>query len=459
MYPEIDKKRWVTCLLQILIGTASSFTYVLSVFIAPLMSLRGWDAGMILMTFTVAMWVGSPSIIIGGWIMEKVGLKRTMIISGVLYGLCIFASAMVTSVVAFIILQGVFGSFFMFVLSVCSLQNIGTLYPDARGKAQGIVLGGMGIGGAIIAPLAQFITDHFSVVISIGGQGVAYAVIIVVCAALITIAPKDYAPAGWTPESHDQEMITDKAQVGPDLIWHKMLRKPIFWMLFFVLLFTNIIGAMPIANASYMTQLALGVDEMTGAWILSAITVGCAIGNFFGGAVCDRLGPMKTLAIAAGINVVMGIMLGTIGLTSLLIWGIGLTILSVTYGSLTTIMPVVVMNLFGEKHFGVNYGLMGCHAMIVTTIAPQMSIMPNMTKAMFICAGFALIGMILAITCFKAGPAYIKKAWAEVDGQALAETADSALDAIEEAVAPVTEAVEASEERAAEIADEIAKED
>ena len=98
-------------------------------FYRALVELKGWDANEILFTFTVAMWVGSPSIIIGGKICSKIGPKKVICVAGLLYGLAIVVSAFVTSVAAFIVLQGVVASFFMFCISVATLDNIGTLYP------------------------------------------------------------------------------------------------------------------------------------------------------------------------------------------------------------------------------------------------------------------------------------------------------------------------------------------
>ena len=88
----------------------------------------------------------------------------------------------------------------------------------------------MGIGSAVIAPLAQYITDNSSVVVSIVGQGVAYAVIMVVCGALIMEAPKGYKPAGWEPEkiTETADTLNGNQQRGPDVGWIKMLKTPVF---------------------------------------------------------------------------------------------------------------------------------------------------------------------------------------------------------------------------------------
>ena len=411
---NIDKKRWRSLLLQILIGTASSFVYVLSIFIGPLIELRGWDANSILFAFTLAMWVGSPSIIIGGKICEKLGPKKTISFAGIFYGGAIVASAFVTSVVAFLALQGVIASFFMFVISVCCLENIGTLYPDKRGWATGLVLAGMGIGGAVIAPIAQYITDHASVVVSIAGQGIVYALIMAIGGALIIEAPKGYKPAGWEPQSIEEEKASGNAMsnvTGPDVGWTKMIRTPAFWCIFIALLLINIVGCIPIANAAFMTEVALGVSGATAAWVLSAVTIGCAVGNWAGGWIADKIGAMKTLAIIGLFNCIFIVIEATVGMGSLPVWGVVLTLIAVDYGGLTTIMPVLAMNTFGEKNFGVNYGIIGCNAIVVNAISPQLTLMDNLAMGFFISGALALVGAIISVIGIKVISGYVNKSW------------------------------------------------
>lgn len=410
---HIDKIRWRSLVLQIIIGTASSFVYVLSVFIGPLMTLKGWDANAILFTFTLAMWVGSPSLIIGGKISQIFGVKKTMCVSGFLYGVAIIVSAFVTSVTVFMILQGIVASFFMFVISVCSLNNIGTLYPDKRGWAEGLVLAGQGIGGALIAPLAQTITDHFSVIVSIAGQGIFYAVIMVICSAFIVVAPEGYKPAGWKGEHLDID-AAEKApdhSMGPDVNWLGMLKTPVFWMIFVCLLLINIVGTMPISNGAYMTEITMGASPMVSAWVMTATTIGCAIGNWGGGWLTDKIGAMKTLGVIGASNAVFAFLIATVGLNNLAVWIIALVIISIDYGALTTIMPVIAMNTYGPKNFGVNYGLLGCNAIVVTAIGPQLTLMENLSMGFIICGVLALAGSIISFIGVKLVSKYIKKAW------------------------------------------------
>ena len=410
---KLDKRRWVTLLWQMIIGTTSSFVYVLSVFISPLVELRGWAPGSILFVFTLSMWVGTPSNIIGGIILQKIKPKRLIVGGGAIYGLAILISAFVTSVVLFSVLQGIIASFFMFVIMLAQYENIGKLFPDRRGFAIGIVLGGMGLGSAIVAPIAQYITERASVVASIGGQGVAYGIIMVLCGLLLIEAPKDYMPKGWDASKFEENIEGERIATrrGPNVQWYQMIKTPIFWITMCALILINIVGAMPISNGAYMSQLAVGATEAQGAWILSIITIACAIGNAVGGMVADKFGDFQALAIVGILNVVSAAVCASVGLGHLEIWTCALALAGLDYGALTTIMPVFSMNIFGEKNFGINYGILGVNAMVVTSVAPQLSIMKNMAHTMWIGACMALAGTILAVLAIKISRNYVIKAW------------------------------------------------
>ena len=76
-------------------------------------------------------------------------------------------------------------------------------------------------------------------------------------------------------------------------------------------------------------------------------------------------------------------------------------------------MPVIAMNIFGEKNFGVNYGIIGLNAIVVNAIGPQITLMEDMRMGMLSAAVVALVGSLLALLGAKAVSNYIKKAWAE----------------------------------------------
>ena len=404
---KIDKRRWVSCVLLMLIGAALSFTYVLSVFVNPLIAARGWDADDIIFTFTLAMWVGTPSIIIGGKLTEIFKPRKLIIICGLLYGISIVLSGFTTSVVLFMICQGVFASAFMFFANVAAMQNVGELFPDKRGFAMGLFLAGMTGGAALQAPLAVWITQNYSVSASIIIQGIMYAAITVVCGLFIFNVPKDYQPTGWSNEVIDDNENT--AETGIDTNWKDMLKAPSFYMLLVALTLCNIAGAMFISNGAYIAEELLGTTAAKAAWMFTGVNIGCALGSIVYGWISDKIGSIYCLAIVGVLNGIFAIVAATVGINSIAVFAISMIILGSNYGGLTTVQPVIAMNTYGATHFGINYGLLGISAIFVSYIAPKLSVMENISTGIIIAGIIAFAGCISAVLAKKMVNRFVAK--------------------------------------------------
>ena len=404
---KIDKRRWVSLVLLMLIGSALSFTYVLSVFVNPLIADRGWQADDIIFTFTLAMWVGTPSIIVGGKLTEIFKPRRLIIICGFLYGIAIVLSGFTTSVLVFMLCQGVFASAFLFFANVAAMQNVGELFPDKRGFSMGLFLAGMTGGAALQAPLAVWITQNYSVTASIVIQGILYALITVVCGLFIFNVPKDYQPKGWNPEAVEENENT--SEKGIDTHWKDMLKAPSFYMLLLALTLCNIAGAMFISNGAYIAEELLGTTAAKAAWMFTGVNIGCALGSIVYGWISDKIGSIYCLAIVGVLNGIFAILAATVGINSLPVFAISIIILGSNYGGLTTVQPVIAMNTYGATHFGINYGLLGISAIFVSYIAPKLSVMENVGAGIIIAGVIAFAGCISAVLAKKMVNRFVAK--------------------------------------------------
>lgn len=408
-YAKIDKKRWVSCILLILVGTALSFTYLLSVFVNPLIAARGWDPGDIIFTFTLAMWVGTPSMMIGGKLVEKFRSRNVIIFCGFFYAAAIIISGFTTSVIMFMICQGVFASAFMFFATVAAMQNLGELFPERRGFIIGLYNGGMALGAVFQAPLAAWITMNYTVTTSIVVQGSIYGLITVICGLFIFNVPEGYKPAGCDPDA--EQAVSKKAsdEQGIDTDWKEMLKAPSFWMLLLALTLCNIAGAIFISNGAYVGEVLLGAAATTAAWMLSGINIGSGVGGLIYGWIADRIGSIYCLAVIGVLNCICAVIAGTIGVDIPVLFAVCAVILGANYGGLVTVQPVIAMNTYGAKHFGINYGLLGISAIVVSYIAPQLSVMENIASGITIAGIAALVGGIAAVLAKKMVSAFVKK--------------------------------------------------
>ncbi len=390
---RIDRLRWLTVLLQAFAGTAMAYVYCTSVYVGPLSTEFGWDPSVIVLAYSAMMVVGLPGSAVGGKLKEKFGNRMVLKIGGVCFGLCIIGSALSVNAWMFVILYGILASFFMYVTYVAQLANIGELFPDKRGLAMGLVIGGINLGSALIAPLSEYLTRIMDIRYSIGLQGIVYGALVVLVGFLMIEAPKGYRPKGWNPEVMDPEHESSEAKALnlPDLSWKEVLKRKSFWLV----VMTMIVGSSFLTgyqgNFSLVAQEALGVSPATAAWLYSLFMVLCAAAGVILGGVSDKFfGPLRTMGMwycIAGVVIIAFVVTGGNEMWAFIL---AMIFMSCIGGSVQALLPTFTMDAYGSRHFGINYGFFLAAMSIGSIIGPQLAVR-------FSAIGFFGIGIVLLI--------------------------------------------------------------
>ena len=78
---RIDKLRWPMLVLVMLVGMTSAFLNCLSVFVGPL-SMKGWEPTIVVMAYSVMMFMSIPGSLIGGKLKAKFGNRFVLKVCG-----------------------------------------------------------------------------------------------------------------------------------------------------------------------------------------------------------------------------------------------------------------------------------------------------------------------------------------------------------------------------------------
>lgn len=401
---KLMKFRWPTLIMQVFISAALTAPYILNIYLGPLNEKFGWSLATIMMTFTVSMWIGTPGIIIGGKLMEKFGNKKVIAGSGIIYGIAVIASGYVSNVILFVILQGVVAALMMFVAYVAQLKNVGVLFPDKRGTALGILMGGTWAGTAIMSPFAAWLIETTGVSTSLLIQGILYGAIVIIFGILIVDAPEGtFVPKGWTPPK-EEEMPTKDAlehgKVGIDMKWNQMLKTPTLYIAWLMFSLMALACTMMSSNNSLIAQDSMGVTAMQASWIAFAYSLVQGLSSILLGFVVDKVGPYKSLMAFAGVAGVLLIAVYLTGFSSLIFYVIVVMWVGGLYGLINFVMPMLAMDSFGEKYFGVNMAIFSAYSLITNAVGPQLSVMWN-PETCFLVFGITTLISVGAVIMFK----------------------------------------------------------
>lgn len=395
-----SKARLALSLIFILIiGIISNYIYVLAVYVGPLSEFRSWSANSIVLAYSMAMFIMIPAFMVGQVVSNKFGMKRILVVSGVIYGLAILLSGLVKNVWLFVACQGIMGSIGMYGILICTIQIVNLLFPTRKGLVMGLLYGSQAAGAAALAPIATVFIAHFNVSIALILQGALFTVILFVCCVLILDPTKDGA------QVEEEEVDLNR----PSMTWRHMLKHPGFYLLSLSIFSIQMIGNVLITDAAYLAEGVYQATPAQAAYGVSLFGLAGGVGGVAVGFVSDKIGPFKTTVILGILDGILLAVLAAVGAESFTVFLVILAIQGFTYNGITTLNPVMSTDAFGQKDLGICIGFMGVASMAVSFAGPQLGLSVPFVPMVAICAALSVIGGVLVVFAKNTFNSYYKK--------------------------------------------------
>jgi MFS transporter, OFA family, oxalate/formate antiporter len=312
--------------------------YAWSIFVEPLRAEFGWSATEVSSVFAVSLAVFCAVTVTAGRLADRASPRLLALIATACAGLGMLGSAATTSLWWLLICYaGVFGvgNGLGYVTAVTAA---GRAVPDRRGTAVGIAVAGYALGPLLIAVPGLAIID------AVGWR----RAFLLLAAALVTgMLLAAHLLGGRGPAGTSRS-------TGRGIPPAEMLRRREAYLLWLVFACGSFTGLMSVGHAAPVV-LERGLSQTQASAAVSALA-GCnAVGRLLAGPLSDRYGRGKAL-VGTMAACVSGA--GLIGLTS----GAGNALLAMgvvglSYGGLAALVPAATADLFGEAHFGANFGL------------------------------------------------------------------------------------------------------
>ena len=346
------QNRWLPLIggtmLNIVLGTFYSW----SVFVLPLEQEFGWVRQETSLTFSIGILTMAITFVIAGRLHAVIGFRPLAAIGGVLFSLGFFLASFTSSLTVLYLAYGLIAGAGNGIGYSIAIPVVSKWFPDKRGLAIGIAVGGYGAGSGIFGPIAdELLIPSLGWEATFRVYGVLFLVIALVGAWLLKPPPEGYAPEGWDVS----QLKAAVTPIGRDVTTGEMLRGSSFYFLFLAYFF----GA--IAGLGLISQLVpFGTEAGIGSVALIGLVVG-AIGNTTGrvlsGAMSDNLGRLNVLRLMVVVSAVAMPALYVFG-SSVLFFVIGVFAVYYCYGTLLAVFAATSADFYGTKHLGVNYGLL-----------------------------------------------------------------------------------------------------
>ena len=343
---------WVVlAALVVVMLLASGLRAVFGVFIKPMEATFGWDRAALSGAAAVSLLLLGASGPIVGWLADRWGPRRVILVSAIILGVGTLLTARVTALWQVYLTAGVL----MALGSGGAGMSTGAAmaarwFEDRRGLVMGVVGGAMSAGQLVIIPLAVWLTLHHGWRQSLVHLGLVLFVIALPLGLLLRDDPaqkglRPFGATGTAPASgaarapaEARTSVTDAMQV------------PAFWLLagtFFVCGYTS--------NGLVLTHLVPhaaehGFSEMHAAQALGVMGAMNIVGTVASGWICDRFGRKGPLAFYYGVR-------GLSLLFLLYVWNVpSLHLFAALFGLnyISTVPPTTTLtaNIFGRYSVG-----------------------------------------------------------------------------------------------------------
>ena len=345
--------RWWRVVGGMSMNLALGTLYAWSVFVAPLEKEFHWKRADTSSIFTIAVVVFALTFIVAGRLQDKFGPFYVSLAGAILVSLGFFLCAYTSSLNYLFICFGVIGGLGNGFGYSTPIPVMSKWFPDKRGLAVGLAVGGYGGGSAIFGPLsASYLIPHFGWRTTFQVLGVIFLFMTVFGAFLLKNPPVGYKPAGWTPAATSKAAATTY-----DFSPGEALRTPTFYFMWVAYALGCTAGLMVISQLVPFAK-SVGIPSTTlASFGLVVGAVGNAGGRILSGWMSDHLGRINVLRLMIGISMVAMPVLYAVGGNVVGLF-VMLFIVYWCYGTQLSVNGAAAADFWGTKNAGINYGML-----------------------------------------------------------------------------------------------------
>ena len=358
---------WLSLIL-LACGSISTVTY--GIIAVPLMAEFHPSRAVLMMAMSVvsvSIAILAPPL---GTLLDRVSLRAAILSGCVMLCMGYVALSYTTAFWQVLVIYGVFMAPSQLTVGMMSMTVlISRWFSATRGRALGIAVAGVSIGGFIFPVLAQMLLDNFDWRTSMRLFALILAIVTFPTAMLIVNRPAD---VGMHPDGADEEPEHADADAfeATGLTSRQILADPTFWIIAIILsvFFSAMRGV--VTNIAPMAA-DEGIDATQVAWLVSAFSIAGLIAKLGYAWIADRADPRRLLAMIMVIGTLAHVCLifAEQGLPAI---AVGAVLIGLSGGTLLPMQGYLVPRIFGRAVVGKVSGLLGLTMFVFNGFSPPL---------------------------------------------------------------------------------------
>ena len=407
MVKEPPGGRWLFILLGTIIMLCLGSVYSWSVFVNPLTNHftsmgQTVSASEVLLPFSIFLATFALAMVFSGKYIEKIGPRKMAMTGGVICGLGWLLASMAGSVQMLYPTYGVIGGLGVGIAYGCPVAVAARWFPDKRGLAVGMTVLGFGFSAFFTANIATYLIGAFDVMSTFRFFGIAFIIIISLCAMPLAFPPAGYKPPGWTPPAPKPG-----AHVTCDFLREQMVKTPAFlglWLCYFI---GCIAGLMAIGISKPVGTEVVMIETGLASFLVGFFAIFNGGGRPIFGTLTDKITPRNAAIVSFVLIIFASLMMITMaGPGAEYVYIVSFALLWMCLCGWLAIAPTATATFFGTGDYPRNYGLIFLAYGAGAIVGPQLAGFIKTASGSYMgvfpyVVGLAVVGIIIAFVLLK----------------------------------------------------------
>lgn len=355
--PASGAARWKYLLTGMISMLFAGIIYAWSILKAPLAESFGWTASQLALNFTLTMCFFCIGGVVSGVITRKISPKASLILGSVLvFAGFLIASRMSGGSVAVLYLSyGGMAGLGIGIAYNAILVSTNAWFPDKRGISTGALMMSFGASTLVLGNIAGRMmgAEGAGWRVTYASLGAAIGLVLLLAGLVARLPPAEMQ----FPQPKAVKKADGEEFVPRDYTTGEMVRRFTFWRFFLFSITTAAVGSTVISFAKDLAVSAGAAAALSTA-LVGVLSVCNGLGRILCGLLFDAAGRRRTMLIASFTTVLAAsVLLLSILWGSLPVMITGMCLTGISYGCSPTISSAFVASFYGNKYYGMNFGI------------------------------------------------------------------------------------------------------
>lgn len=398
---NLKTQGWIVLSTAVGINFLAGLLYIWSIIKKGLKEQYDWTDTEATLPYTIALISFVVTMVAIGKLQDLKGPRLTATLSGIFMGAGLILSSLHTDPTLMIITFGIITG------AGCGISNVSTVPPavkwfppQKKGMVTGIVVAGVALASVFYSPFTNALIGSYGIQTTMLVMGIGILVLVVAMAQFLNNPPVGFVPeVTAAKKSAEGQPATDSMHFGEDLNWKHLFKRMDFYKLWVMFAFASAAGLMIIGNVTTITMEQAGSN--LGFLLVALLAIFNAIGRIAGGAIADKINHYTLLVIifaVASTNMLMFSVYNTPFLVS-----VGFAVAGLCYGAGFAVFPTIIVNNYGVKNYGSNYGLImtawGVGGIIGPMVAAAVRDASGTYRtAYYVCCALLVVALLIALS-------------------------------------------------------------